>query len=129
MEKGLPGVMLVDSAMSSTLRPVPLWAAGLAWSEVAANRERNRKRALMGRVKLAGGCGLSVEVSGGGEGVVCAAGALEDPVSGGDLDHWGGVTDAFLVARGVGAVAEGAAGRWVDWAGDIACGEVALRAV
>jgi hypothetical protein len=43
------------------LRPVPLWAAGLARSEVAANRERNSRRALMGRVKLAGAGGLSVE--------------------------------------------------------------------
>jgi hypothetical protein len=43
------------------LSPVPLWAAGLAWSEVAASRERNRKRALMERVKLLGAGGLSVE--------------------------------------------------------------------
>ena len=50
-------------------------------------------------------------------------------MAGGELDHGGGVTDAFLIARGVGAVAEGAAGRWVDGAGDIASGEVALRAV
>lgn len=67
--------------MSSTLRPVPWWAAGLARSEAAANRERNRKRALMGRVKLAGAGGLSGGVSGGGEGGVGAAGALEDPVA------------------------------------------------
>lgn len=83
----------------------------------------------MGRVKLAGAGGLSVEGSGGGEGGAGAAGALEDPVARGDLDHGGRVMDTFLIARGVTAVAEGAAGRGIDGAGDIACGEVALRAV
>lgn len=67
--------------------------------------------------------------SGGSEGGVGAAGALEDPMAWGDLDHGGRVVDAFGVARGVGAVAEGAAWRGIDWAGDIAGGEVALRAV